>query len=227
MRLVCGVGWLLGSWNGVAYCVDSAWRRIFRNWQKDALRGGPQTLKMGFSVCFGRAWNHWPSGLIWFTDGGGYFWWHLAAAFSRWWTLGSGRRFPPGPNSLSRYWSSEQCTSIFRAAVQLGLWEKSDVGERGGFDGLWTIEFCLCDVLQKSVQPSKKTLFYYINLIIIAKNKHSLRFVLEICFYYELSSLNNMYAKQFMIKYKGMSFCPDIQRIRRLIKGKKKATQFC
>lgn len=35
--------------------------------------------------------------------------------------------------------STLQCTSIFGAIVQLGLWEKSDVGERGEFDSWWTI----------------------------------------------------------------------------------------
>lgn len=35
--------------------------------------------------------------------------------------------------------SALQYTSIFRTAVQLGLWEESVVGEIGEFDGLWTI----------------------------------------------------------------------------------------
>lgn len=35
--------------------------------------------------------------------------------------------------------STLQCTSIFGAIVQLGLWEKSDVGEGGEFDDLCTI----------------------------------------------------------------------------------------
>lgn len=35
--------------------------------------------------------------------------------------------------------STLQYTSIFSDTVQLGLWEESDVGEIGEFDGLWTI----------------------------------------------------------------------------------------
>lgn len=66
----------------------------------------------------------------------------------------------------------------------------------------------------------KKVLFYYINPIIIIKDKHGLGFVLKICFYYELSSLKNIYAKLFIIKYSGMSFCPDIPRKRTLTKEK-------
>lgn len=45
--------------------------------------------------------------IIWFTEGGKYFQWHLVAAFSQWWTLGSGRCFLPAPNCPSLYWSSE------------------------------------------------------------------------------------------------------------------------
>lgn len=109
MRLSCVLGSQLGSRNEVAYCVDSAQCCGFRKWQKDALHRGPQSLKLSFLVCSSRAWNHWPTGHLWFTEGGRYFQWHLAAAFSQWWTLGSGRCFLPAPNCPSLYWSSEHC----------------------------------------------------------------------------------------------------------------------
>lgn len=107
MRPVCVLGSQLGSRNEVAYCVDSAQCRGFRNWQKDALHRRPQSLKLSFLVCSSRAWNHWPSGQTWFTEGGRYLQWHLVAAFSQWWTLDSGRFFLPDPNCPSLYWSSE------------------------------------------------------------------------------------------------------------------------
>lgn len=82
----------------------------------------PQALQLSVLVCSYRACNHWPSGHIWFTDGGRYFWWHLAAAFSQWWTLGSGRCFLPGPKCPSLYWSSEH------SAKHIYFWSYCAVG---------------------------------------------------------------------------------------------------
>lgn len=177
MRLACVSGSQLGSRNEVACCADSAQCRGFRNWQKDALHRGPQSLKLSFLVCSSRAWNHWPSGhnvIYWggvntFSD----IWWQLS--FSQWWTLSSGRCFLPAPNCPSLYWSSEHSAVhiYFQSCCAIRPLRKVRCRRKGNL--------MVCAQLN-CVQPFKKVLFSCINIIIIIiENKHSIGFVLKTC----------------------------------------------
>ena len=136
----------------MAYCVDNAWRRMFRNWQKDALCGGHWTSKLSFLVCSSRAWSHWPSGRVWFTEGGRYFWCHLVTAFSQCWTLVSWRRFPPGPNSPRLYWSSGHLAKYIYFCSYCGIGPLREVRcmrKRGiwcSVDNLILSSWCVADV---------------------------------------------------------------------------------
>lgn len=57
---------------------------------------------------------------------GRYFQWHLVA-FSKEWTLGSGRFFLPGPNCPSLYWSSEHSAHLFSELLCHQASERSQV----------------------------------------------------------------------------------------------------